>query len=177
MEQGLFLKSAVKYKDTIFRIAFNYFGNTYDAEDALQDVLLKLYTCKKEFLSEEHLRNWLIRISINVCKNTLRLPWHKKRFDMEELPETAVFNNPEEESLLSDVMRLPEKYRTVLYLYYYEEFSVKEIATFLKVKPSAITTRLLRARKLLKEAITGDNRVCYKEGGAHDISPVVRKSI
>ncbi len=154
MEQTIFLVAADQYKDTVFRIALNYFGNPYDAEDTVQDVFIKLYTSKKPFESEEHIRNWLIRVTINACKNTLRTPWNRKHVALEDLSASIAFEQPEQSDLFCAVMSLPEKYRTVVYLFYYEELSVKEISGILRLNESAVTTRLSRARKNLKQKLT-----------------------
>jgi len=150
VEQGFFLSVADKYKDTVYRIALNYFGNKYDADDMVQDVLMKLYTSNKQFESNEHIRNWLIRVTINTCKNTLRMPWRRRNVALDELAASVSFAHREQSDLFVSVMSLPEKYRTVLYLFYYEDLSVKEISEVLKLKESAVTTRLSRARNQLK---------------------------
>lgn len=150
MDQSSFLASAHTYKDTIYRIALNYFGNREDAEDTVQDVLMKLYTTKKDFESDDYLRNWLIRVTINSCKNTLRMPWRNKSVELTEIAATSTFEHQDQSLLFMSVMKLPEKYRTVLYFFYYEDMSVKKIAQLLKLKESAVTTRLSRARKQLK---------------------------
>lgn len=155
MEQSFFLAMAEKYKDTVYRIALNYFGNTYDADDTVQEVLLKLYTCKKPFESAEHVRNWLIRVTVNVCKNTLRLPWRSRNVELsDDISESVIFETREQSELFQTVMSLPEKYRIVIYLFYYEDFSVKEISELLKLRESAVTTRLNRARTKLKLNLT-----------------------
>lgn len=154
MEQTLFLVIADRYKDTVYRIALNYFGNTYDAEDMVQEVFVKLYTSNKQFESPEHIRNWLIRVTINMCKNTLRMPWRNRNVELDDLAESISFEQQEQSELFISVMSLPEKYRTILYLFYYEEYSVKEISEMLKLKESAVTTRLSRARNQLKLTLT-----------------------
>ncbi len=154
MEQSEFLAAAEKYKDMLFRIALNYFGNTYDADDMVQDVLVKLYINRKPFESEEHLRAWLIRVTVNTCKNTLRMPWRKKQVALEELSATLSFEQPEQSELFQSVMSLPEKHRMVLYLFYYEDLTVKQIAGVLKLSETAVTTRLNRSRNLLKKNLT-----------------------
>lgn len=153
MEQSLFVLHANKYKDTVFRIALNYFGNTYDADDIVQDVLIKLYTSSKAFESEEHLRYWIIRVTVNACKNILRSPWKSKNVAYEQLSASLAFEHKEQSDLFFAVMDLREKYRTVLYLFYYEEFSVREISNILCIKESAVTTRLSRAREKLKNKL------------------------
>ncbi len=150
MEQSYFLAASDTYKDTLYRIALNYFGNRQDAEDTVQEVLMKLYMTQKIFESDEHLRNWLIRVTINNCKNTLRMPWRNKRVALSEISATTTFEHRDQSRLFLSVMKLPEKYRTVLYFFYYEDFSVKEIAQLLRLKETAVTTRLSRARNRLK---------------------------
>ncbi len=151
LEHDIFLVLAEKYKDTVFRIALSYLGNTYDADDIVQDVFMKLYITNKQFASDDHARYWLIRVTINTCKNLLKSSWKTRNITLEDISVTTAFEQKEQEDLYEAVMGLPEKYRTVLYLYYYEDFSVKEIAKMLKIKVSAVTTRLSRARDQLKE--------------------------
>jgi RNA polymerase sigma-70 factor (ECF subfamily) len=150
MDKDFFQMNANRYKDTIYRIALNYFRNTYDADDILQEVLLTFYTSKKQFETEEYLRNWLIRITINKCKNILRGAWLKKRVSLEALTDSIAFEQKEESDLFEMVMLLPKQSRIVIYLYYYEDFSVKEISGILNIKETAVTSRLSRARQKLK---------------------------
>ncbi len=152
LEHNIFLVHAEKHKDTVFRISLSYLGNTYDAEDVVQEVFMKLYITTKHFATDDHVRYWLIRVTINTCKNLLRSSWKTKNvaFDQVTVP-VAVFERSEQEDLYQAVMELPEKYRTVLYLYYYEELSTKEIARLLKITVTSVTTRLSRARDQLKE--------------------------
>ncbi len=153
MERTLFEHAAVRYQNMVYRIALHYFGNSQDAEDAVQEVFLRLYAAEKSFESPEHLRRWLIRVTVNVCRDVLRSPWRRRRVSLEELPEEPVFDQPEQAALYREVMALPEKYRTVLNLFYYEELSVKEIGELLGLRTSAVTTRLHRARARLKEQL------------------------
>ena len=153
MERTLFEHAAVRYQNMVYRIALHYFGNSQDAEDAVQAVFLRLYTAEKSFESPEHLRRWLIRVTVNVCRDVLRSPWRRRRVSLEELPEEPVFDQPEQAALYREIMALPEKYRTVLNLFYYEELSVKEIGELLGLRTSAVTTRLHRARARLKEQL------------------------
>lgn len=164
MGEEEFLLIAEKYKDTVFRIAFNYLSNSSDADDVVQDVLLKLYLTEKKFESEEHMRYWLIRITINQCKNLLKSFWWRKRTSLDEAVESITFQKKEQSELFTTVMTLPEKYRVVLYLFYYEEFSIKEIAELLHMKQSAVTTRLGRAREKLKNKLEEVFRYGIKSG-------------
>ena len=131
MKKEVFLKAVEVYQSMVYRMALHYFGNSYDAEDATQEVFLRLYRQEKAFESEQHLRHWLMRVTVNHCKDVLKSPWRKRRV----------------------VMALSKKYRTVLNLYYYEELSTKEIAEILDLQQTAVTTRLSRARNLLKNRL------------------------
>ena len=153
MEQAVFYDLARRYKDMIYRIALNYFGNPFDAEDMVQETLMKLYTANPAFESERHAKHWLIRVTLNLCKNTVRSPWRRRTVSLEEASDLVSFDKPEQSELFQSVMGLPEKYRTVLYLFYYEELSVKEIGDVLEIAASAVTTRLSRARRLLKDRL------------------------
>lgn len=153
MEQSEFQNAVGQYQDMVYRIALHQFGVSQDAEDAVQEVFLRLYTAEKPFDSGEHLRRWLIRVTINVCKDALKSPWRRRRVPLDAVPDQPVFDRPEERELYQAVMALPEKYRTVLDLFYYEELSTKEIAALLGLRQSAVTTRLSRARELLKKQL------------------------
>lgn len=154
MTQTEFIQTAERYKDMIYRIALNYYGDPCDADDTVQDVLLRLLRWSKPFQSEEHVRRWLIRVCVNQCKNGLRKARLRRHEDIAQVEIPVQFQEPEQSELYEAVMELPEKYRTALYLFYYEELSVNEIAAALGVKPSAVTTRLSRARQKLKERLT-----------------------
>ena len=151
MEREEFNRCAERYQDTIYRVALNCFGSDADAEDAVQEVLLRYYTADPALESEEHRRRWLIRVTLNYCKNELRRFGRRRQVSMEEVE--IPFENPEEGELFSIVMALPEKYRTALYLFYYEEYTVKEIAEAVGIKVSAATTRLSRAREALRREL------------------------
>ena len=152
MERQVFMDAVAQHQDMVYRIALHWFGVPQDAEDAVQEVFLRLYTEKKPFDGPEHLRRWLIRVTVNVCKDTLKSPWQKRRVPMESIPE-PVFEQPEQRELYREVLALPDKYRTVLGLYYYEELSTREIAALLNIRQTAVTTRLARGRELLKQRL------------------------
>lgn len=153
MERQVFMDAVARHQDMVYRIALHWFGVPQDAEDAVQEVFLRLYMEEKPFDGPEHLHRWLIRVTVNVCKDALKSPWRKRRVPMESIPE-PVFEQPEQRELYREVMALPEKYRTVLDLYYYEELSTKEIAALLGIRQTAVTTRLSRGRELLKQRLT-----------------------
>lgn len=153
MEQTEFMAAAADYQDMIYRVALHQTASPQDAEDTVQEVLLRLYTSTKTFESPKHLRRWLLRVTVNAARDLLRSPWRRRRVSLSELPETPAFQEPEQEELYQAVLALPEKYRAVLDLFYYEELSAREIGEVLGIRASAVTTRLSRARAMLKEQL------------------------
>lgn len=141
-----------KYIDTVFRVALNYLKNRADAEDICQDVFLKLLQQKKPFQSEEHIRSWLIRVTINACKNVLRSPWHRRESIDDHIPK-LVFTKDGRGEMYHAVMELPLHYRIPLYLYYYEGYSTQQIAGILSIPKNTVCTRLSRARQLLRQEL------------------------
>ena len=115
--------------------------------------MIQYYTTSKDFEDEQHIRAWLIRIVINKAKNTTLAFWRRNRRSLEDYIETLTFENPESENLFEEVLKLPEKYRIVIHLFYYEDYSVREIADILKLSESNVKTRLSRGRSLLKTAL------------------------
>lgn len=150
-----------KYADMIFRVAYVQMKNKDEAEDIFQEVCLKILHHTKEFASEEHLKAWLIRVTVNCCKNFWNSAWWRKVTVDSQKVEMMRRNLSEEldygESVTDFVKRLPEKYRIVIHLYYYEEYSVKEIAGILQSKENTVFSRLHRGRKMLKDM--------FKKGG------------
>ena len=142
-----------KYRNNLYTAAFNVCKNAQDAEDVVQDTFLQYWSQKKEFETEQHIRAWLIRIVINKAKNTTLAFWRRNRRSLEDYIETLTFENPESENLFEEVLKLPEKYRIVIHLFYYEDYSVREIADILKLSESNVKTRLSRGRSLLKTAL------------------------
>jgi len=145
-----------RHADTVYRICYLYFRNTADTEDAVQSVFLKLLRSPAVFESPEREKAWLIITAKNHCKNSLKHWWRTRRTEWPEGWEPA-YNAPEPPAGRVDghLLALPEKYRTVLYLYYYEEYKVKEISAMLNIGESTIRTRLARAREKLKIDLGG----------------------
>lgn len=141
------------YYDTLMRIAFTYVKNMDDAEDVVQDVFLNFYTHSPDFESSEHEKAWLIRCTINRSKNHLRSAFFRHTAPMDE---NLSYLPPEENTVLAAVMRLPENYRSVIYLHYFEKYTLREIAGLIGKKPATVGTWLARARDQLKTALEGD---------------------
>lgn len=149
-------QAAEQYRDMIFRLAFHYCKNPHDADDIVQTVLLRLLSCKRKPEGEEHLRHWLLHVTCNECKRLLVAPWRQRQASLEDYANTLYADAPEEESLFLAVMALPKAYRAVIYLYYYEGYSVNEIAQIVGSRPATVRTRMYRARQLLKDKIKED---------------------
>ena len=156
MDKARFTAAVERHQNMVYRTALHALGSPQDADDAAQEVFLRLFRHRGAFESEEHLRRWLLRVTVNCCRDALKSPWRKRRASWEEVPEVPVFDRPEQAALYREVMALPEKYRTVLNLFYYEELTVREIGELLGVEPSTVTSRLARARRRLKERLGED---------------------
>ena len=137
-----------QYRDDVYRLALSYTKSVQEAEDVCQTVFLKLMEQKRIEPGKE--RAWLMQVTANRCKNLLRSGWWKRTVPMEEAL-------PAPDSLYTDtweiVMALPPKYRVLVYLRYYEELTTREMAELLHISQSAVTTRLSRARQMLKEQL------------------------
>lgn len=137
-----------QYRDDVYRLALSYTKSVQEAEDVCQTVFLKLMEQKTIEPGKE--RAWLMQVTANRCKNLLRSSWWKRTVPMEDtLPSPA----PEYTDIWEKVMALPPKYRVLVYLRYYEELTTGEMARLLHISQSAVTTRLSRARQMLKEQL------------------------
>lgn len=152
-EQFTFLVN--KYIDTVFRIAFGYVKNPTDADDITQNVFLALLRERKKFDSEDHIRNWLVRVTINECKKWFRSPW-RSTVPFEEYAQSITFESQKHSDLFYAVMTLPVKYRMPIYLYYYEAYSTEEIGGILKLPKGTVCTNLKRGREMLKKLLQED---------------------
>lgn len=144
-----FIQLAQQSMDMIFRLAFNCLKNRADADDVTQTVLLRLYQTDRMFESEEHRKYWLIRVTLNECKKHWRSPWRRTE-DLAAYIDTLPLEEGRCRDLLRAVMELDRKYRVVIYLHYYEGYTIEEIAGLLKLPRGTVGTRLARARNRLK---------------------------
>ena len=146
-----------KYIDTVFRVAFSYTKDSNDAEDITQNVFLALFREQKPFASEEHIKYWLIRVTVNECRKWFRSPW-RNVVSVEEYAQVASFESGRHSDLFYAVMDLPVKYRIPIYLYYYESYSTEEIARILKTPKGTVCTNLKRGRDMLKKTLEEDEQ-------------------
>ena len=154
MTDEVFARAARTWGDTIYRVAYHALGSPHDAEDVMQTVLLKLYECKKEFESEEHMKHWILRVAVNESRRVLRSFWRRTSVPLEEWRETVAPEDPAKAEVLEAVMALEPQYRLAVYLYYYEGLSVAETAAAMKANVSTVQTWLLRARARLRKELS-----------------------
>ena len=141
------------YKGSVFRLALGYLRNRADADDVVQEVFLKLYRYDGAFESDNHARNWLLRVTVNECTALWRL-LRRGPENIDDYLETISVPAPQDAELIRQVMALPKRYRTVLYLHYFEGYATGDIAGLLGVPSATVRTRLARGRARLKDILT-----------------------
>lgn len=139
-----------KYFDMVYRLALARTKDKSAADDVCQDVFLKYINSDKEFESEEHIKAWLLKVTVNCSKSIFTNSWFKKTVP---LSEELTFNSPEVNDLFTQVQKLPKKYATVIHLFYYEDLTIAQIAKMFKMNESTVKSHLFRARKELKELL------------------------
>ncbi len=143
------------YYQLIYRVAFSQVKNHADAEDITQEVFLKIIRHDMRYQSMEHERAWIVRVTVNLCRDLLKSKWHRTSVSMEDVSEAqrgSCENFTEiQDDMMWAVLQLPEKYRNCLYLFYYEDYSIKEIAQSLEMPENTVKTNLKRGRQALKE--------------------------
>jgi len=154
-----------RYGQDILRLVFSYVENEAIAEELTQDIFVKCYKSLHTYRGKSTLKTWLWRIAINHCKDFLKSWYNKKVINTgeellnnkpsNEAVEQTVIQKEEEGQLVSALMDLPIKYREVIFLFYYEELSIKEIAMMTEVGENTVKTRLRRSKQLLKERLEG----------------------
>ena len=149
MAQKTVLELFDRYGDTVYRVALGYLRSPQEAEDAVQTIFLRLLERDTQVYPGKE-RAFLTKMTINHCKNVLSAT---KRRDTVPLEEAVLLEQPEDQELFRTVMDLPEQYRTVVCLHYFEGYSFQEIARLLRIGPSAVSMRLHRARNMLKQQV------------------------
>lgn len=153
MQRDTYLKQTIEeYADTVYRIALTRCKSIETAEDIFQEVFMRFSEKNPKFESKEHEKAWFIRVTINLTKNIKESAWNKK---VVRLDENIVFNTKEENDVYGVVCNLPQNYRTVIYLLYYEGYKVNEISKFMNKPEGTIKTWLFRAREILKQELEG----------------------
>ena len=143
------------YSDMVLRLCTVYLKNGTDAEDIFQTVFLKYALTDRPFESPEHEKAWLIRVTVNACKDWLKRFSRSRTISLEELTEYAPSVTPEQYAVMEAVWSLPKPYRDVIYLHYYEDYTAPEIAGILKRNPNTVYTHLHKGKELLRELLGG----------------------
>ena len=146
-------KTIKRNGNRLFRTALAITGNKAESEDIVQDAFIKLIEKQPHFESKEHESAWLLRVTINLCKNRIRSHWWKKT---ESLLDIFPTYDRDEADIMQTVLSLPVKYRTVIHLFYYEGYSTKEIAEITEQHEPAVRQQLTRARRMLKNYLEGE---------------------
>lgn len=155
-----------RYSDMIYRIAISYGNQVSLAEDIVQEVFLRFLKKKPHFKNSRHEKAWFIRVTVNCCKSMVSSAWMKHTRPLEDAGQVAItFQHEDEEELYELMAKLPAIYRTVLYLRYYEEYQVKEIAKLLHITPNLVSARLSRAKKIMKKEIIKERKGLGNETG------------
>ena len=144
------------YADMVRRICFVHLKNRHDSEDVFQNVYMKYLLYEGSFESSEHEKAWFVRVTINACTDWLRDYTRRKWLSSLVLKEESTVLDDTSMGVLETVLQLPEKYRNVIYLFYYEGYSAVEIAKILGKKENTIYTWLSRAKKILREELGGE---------------------
>ena len=144
-----------KYKDTVFKLAYSYCKSVTQAEDVFQDVFEKFMQKAPDFSDEYHEKAWFIRVTLNCSKTSLKSFWHNK---VDEIDEQTYIFEKQEIDLTPYLNKLSKKYNVVLYLFYYEGYSTKEMAKLLHIKENNVRVLLNRARNQLRKEIESDEK-------------------
>lgn len=140
------------YSNQLLRLAYSFLNSVPDAQDICQEVLIKRLSCTAKFENDSHERAWLVRVTVNSCKNVLRSAWRKKTIALDAAAAQSCFQ-PEADGVLEEVQRLPVRDREVLVLYYYMGYDTNEIGALLNISAETVRTRMKRARQKLKHEL------------------------
>lgn len=168
-QEELLGQKIASYSATLYKIAFMQLKNADDAEDVVQEVFCQYLKANKNFESQEHEKAWFIKVTLNACKKVRRTAWNRRRADIPDWeslypetggghPDSAYIRREEAETLWKAVWELPDIYRKVIHLFYYENLSVKEIALVCGRGESTVTSQLVRGRNILKKKLREEYR-------------------
>lgn len=143
-----------KYFNMVYKLALSQMKSKSKADDITQEVFLRFIKQNKSFENEEHIKAWLIRVTLNCCKSLFSSAWFKKTVPLTEIDDN-IFEMPEISEVYFAVLDLPKKYKAVIHLFYYEDLSVTQISKYLGIKESTVKSQLHRGREILKEKLKG----------------------
>ena len=145
-----------QYSNLVQRLCMIHLKNYADTEDIFQTVFLKYALSSVSFENKEHEKSWFIRVTINACKDLLKSFFHSRTTSLNQVMEQAAYLPPDHREVLEAVLSLPKKYRDIVYLYYYEEYTAPEISSILGKNVNTVYTLLTRSKNLLREKLGGD---------------------
>ncbi|MCI9274234.1 MAG: RNA polymerase sigma factor [Clostridiales bacterium] len=146
--EQLFSEKYSQYSTMLYRLSMIYLGNAYDAEEAVQEAFIRLLYKAPVFADMEHEKRWLLRVQINICKDMLKSGWRTKTVRLEETGSYQM--EPDSLYIMEQLVALPQKYKSVIYLHYYEGYRLQEIAKLLGIGLSAVKMRIKRGKELLR---------------------------
>ena len=146
-----------RYADTVRRIYMLHLKNRADTEDIFQTVFLKYLLHTAPFADDEHEKAWLIRVTINACRDLLRSFFRSRTVPLDAVAEQAAELPPDHREVLDAVLSLPQKYKDVVYLHYYEGYAAPEIGRILGKNVNTVYTLLNRAKQQLREKLGGED--------------------
>jgi RNA polymerase sigma-70 factor (ECF subfamily) len=141
------------YSNTVFRLALTRTKNKVDAEDVFQEVFLRLIRQKNQFENEEHRKAWLIKVTLNCSRKLFSSAWFRHTAP---LTIESSYEIEEKPDIYNEILNLPQKYRSIIHLFYFDDLSIAQISEILSTKESTIKTQLFRARQMLKMQLKGD---------------------
>ena len=141
----------IKYSDMLYKICLVILCNEQDVQDAIQDTFCRYLEKKPDFRDEEHKKAWLIRVATNICRDMIRFRTRHPKVSIDEVEN--ILAAPEQRETLKELLELPIKHKTVIYLHYVEGYSIREIAYILGITESAVKSRLLRGRKQMRDMV------------------------
>lgn len=144
--------AVIRYSDMLYKICIVILCNEQDVQDAVQDTFCRYLEKKPKFHDEEHEKAWLIRVATNICRDMVRFRIRHPKFSIDEVENMLAA--PEHKEILRELLELPIKHKTVLYLHYVEGYQIKEIAGILGITEGAVKVRLMRGRKQMREAVS-----------------------
>lgn len=159
-----FCNYILQYQTDMFRFAKSIVGNSIDGEDAVQEAILKAYEKLDTLRSQRKFKSWIFQILVNECYAILKKRKRQGLTETGEIPQQQVFDVIEEGEVLLLVNQMRSEYRQVLLLYYYSEFSVKEIAKILEISQGTVKSRLSRGREQLKKVLEKEGGYIYESG-------------
>ena len=145
-----------EYADTVQRICFTHLKNEFETEDIFQEVFIKYMMYKGTFESKEHEKAWIIRVTINSCKDLIKNFFRGTTVPIDTITNLCVGEKADYSDVWQTVLELPVKYRDVIYLHYYEQYSVPEISSILSMKENTVYSILSRGRSRLEERLKGE---------------------